>query len=245
MTWCPPVVIRPSPVGVAASGCFLVADVTWLALARPPGLELLAGWFAALALAGAFVPGLANQVSLSRAHLAGPALAYSMQSSRLLELAAVVSVAGLSDLLDGAVARRFEHPSRLGGALDPVVDGVCFGAIGIGLAVGGAYPIWLAVVVVARYAVPALAGAALLLAGRRPKLEHTPVGQVSTTLTGLLLGGLALFRGLGFRTSELLVASEVALPVAALATWANLFWANRAALAGGPRAPEVDSVRPR
>ena len=37
---------------------------------------------------------------------------------------------------------------RLGGALDPVVDGIFFGAVALGLALGGAYPLWLAGLVV-------------------------------------------------------------------------------------------------
>jgi cardiolipin synthase len=224
--------IRPSVVGMIASGCLLVADVTWLALVRPPGLELLVAWFAALALAGAFLPGLANQVTIARAHLAGPALLYSLLPSRLLELTAVVGLAGLSDLVDGAVARRFGLPSRLGGALDPVVDGVFFGAVATGLALGGAYPPWLALVVVGRYALPALVGSVLLLGGRRPALEHTPVGQASTMLIALLLGGLALTRAVGWHAGVLLTASELLVPIAALATFGNLFWVNRSAILG-------------
>lgn len=226
------VLIRPTTVGIAASACLLAADLTWLALVRPPGLGFLAAWFAALAVLGAFLPSLANQVTLSRAHLAGPALVYSLLPSRLVELAAVVSLAGLSDVVDGAIARRLGSPTRLGGGLDPVVDGVFFGAVAIGLSLGGAYPWWLALVVVARYGLPAIVGAGLLLAGRRPKLEHTPLGQASTTLIGVLLGGLALLRGLGWPAGALLTVSEVVLPLAALATFANLFLANRTAVLG-------------
>jgi cardiolipin synthase len=219
-------------VGIVASACLLVADVTWLAVVHPPALTLLAAWFAALAVAGMFVPGLANQVTLARAHLAAPALLYSLLPSRLVELAAVVGLAGLSDLADGTVARLLERPSRLGGALDPMVDGVFFGAVAVGLALGGAYPQWLALVVVARYGLPAVVGGALLAAGRRPALEHTPVGQASTTLIAVLLGGIALVRGVGWETDGLIAISEVAVPVAALATFANLLWANRPAILG-------------
>jgi len=226
------ILIRPTTVGVGASVCFLAADLVWLDLVRPPGLAFLAAWFVVLAVLGAFLPGLANQVTLSRAHLAGPALVYSLLPSRLLQLAAVVSLAGLSDLVDGAIARRLGNPTRLGGGLDPVVDGVFFGAVAVGLTLGGAYPWWLALVVIVRYGLPAVVGAALVAARRRPKLQHTPLGQVSTTLIGLLLGGIALFRGLGWRSDTLLLVSEVVLPLAALATFVNLFWANRRAIVG-------------
>ena len=223
---------RLSVVGVVASALLLAADLTWLAVTQPPALDLLAVWFVALALAGALLPGPANKVTIIRAHLAAPALVYSLLPSRLLGLAAVVSLAGLSDVVDGAVARRWGGPSQLGGGLDPVVDGVFFGAVAIGLALGGAYPVWLAMVVVARYGLPALAGMILLLAARRPALHHTPMGQFSTMLIGVLLGGIALLRGLGWPSGVLLVGAEVLLPVAALATFVNLFMANRPALLG-------------
>jgi cardiolipin synthase (CMP-forming) len=219
--------IRPSAVGFAGSACLLVADAGWLVLARPPAPELLAAWFGLLLLVGVFLPGLANQVTISRAHLAGPALVYTLLPSRLLELAAVVTLAGVSDLLDGAVARKLQQRGKLGGALDPVVDGLFFGGAAAGLALGGAYPPWLAGVVVARYALPAVAGGLLLLAGRRPELRHTPLGQGSTLLIGLMVGGLALFRGLGWPTDVLLAFSEVAIPLATLATFGNLYWSNR------------------
>jgi phosphatidylglycerophosphate synthase len=221
---------RITTLGLAASGFFLVADLVWLAFARPPGLEVLVAGFVALVLVGAFLPGLANQATLARAHLAGPALVYSLLPMKLLQLAAVVGLAGLSDLADGSLARRGGGPTRLGGALDPVVDGLFFGAVAIGLAAGGAYPVWLAGVVVARYGLPALAGGALLLADRRPDLHHTPLGQASTTIIGVLLGGLALLRGLGWETGALVAASELLIPLATLGTFANLFWANRGAI---------------
>jgi cardiolipin synthase (CMP-forming) len=226
------ILIRPTTLGIVASACLLAADLVWLALVRPPGLGFLAAWFGVLAVLGAFLPGLANQVTLSRAHLAGPALVYSLLPSRLLQLAAVVSLAGLSDVIDGTIARRAGGSSRLGGGLDPVVDGVFFGAVAIGLSLGGAYPLWLALVVIVRYGLPAVVGAALVLVGRRPTLAHTPLGQVSTTLIGVLLGGLALLRGLGWPTDVLLTVSEVVLPVATLATFVNLFLANRPAIVG-------------
>jgi phosphatidylglycerophosphate synthase len=182
---------------------------------------MLGLWLLAVALVGAFIPGEANQVSLSRAYLAGPAAAYAV-GGQFGALAVVLAIAGLSDLVDGTVARRFSHPSSLGGALDPVVDGVLMGAATLGLAVGGAFPVWLALVVIARYLVPALVGGVLLALGRRPKLQHTLTGQVSTTLIVILVGGVALFRGLGQDPDGYLTAAEVVIPVATVATWAHL-----------------------
>lgn len=206
----------------------------WLLLASPPGPRVLYEvWFIALILVGTRLPGPANQVTLARAYLALPGLVYGLQPGGLGALAVTVALASVTDLLDGTIARRFTQPSRLGGALDPVVDGIFFGAVAIGLALGGAYPYWLASVVVLRYVLPALVGGVLVLAGRRPNLTHTLFGQVSTTLIALLLGWVALFRGLGQETSLVVASAEVVIPVSTLLVFANLAWANRGALRGG------------
>ena len=224
--------IGPTRAGLVGSGCLLAADLTWTSLAHPPDRLWLLIWFVGLAAIGVPLPGAANQITLLRAHLAAFALVYASAPSGLIALAWVVVLAGASDVVDGAVARSLRRSGRLGGALDPLVDGVFFGAVAVGLALGGAYPAWLAGTVLSRYALPALAGALLLLGRRRPRLQHTPMGQVSTLLIGVLLGGLALFHGLGYPTAALRWAAEILIPATALATFVNLFWSNRREILG-------------
>ncbi len=218
----------PTRTGVAASAVYLALGLLWVFGTSPPGaapLEL--GWLAAVAVAGVFIPGPANQVSLARAYLAAPALAYSLAPGGLGPLAVTMSIAGLSDLVDGTIARRLASPSSLGGGLDPVVDGIFLGAVAVGLTVGGAIPMWLALVIIARYLLPALAGGALLLARRPVELRHTLTGQLSTLLILVLVGGIVLLRGLDQDPGNLVIGAEVVIPVATLATFIHLGLALR------------------
>ena len=210
--------------GVIGSAVYIVAILAWLSINLPP-LGLIA-WLMLVVVAGSYVPGAANQVTLARAYLASPAFYYAT-TGRFGLLAVVVAVGGLSDLVDGTVARRFAHPSQLGGALDPVVDGIFMGALCIGLVVGGFIPLWLALVVIARYLLPAAAGGVLLALGRRPELRHTVTGQVSTTLILVLIGGVCLFRALNQDASGVLNAAEVVIPIATVATYVHLAFALR------------------
>jgi cardiolipin synthase len=223
---------RPTPTGAAAAGCLLAADAAGVLLTRPAGGLWLIAWLLAAAAFGCFLPGWANQVTVARAHLAAFGFVFALSPATFALLAGTVALAGLSDVLDGAVARWIEGTSALGGALDPLVDGLFFGAVAVGLAAGGAYPAWLAAVVVMRYLLPALGGGLLLLSGRRPELRHTPLGQVSTVVIAVLLGGVGLLRALGRDTGLLLSVSEALIPLAALATFGNLVWANRHAITG-------------
>jgi phosphatidylglycerophosphate synthase len=215
--------VRLSRGGVVASLVYLVLGAAWAVLG---GDTLFVGWFVAVAVVGAFIPGEANQVTLARAYLAAPALAYAMQR-QFGPLAVTIAVASVTDLLDGTVARRLASPSQFGGGLDPVVDGLFTGGLVLGLAFGGTLPLWLALVVVARYLLPALAAGALLAMGRRPELRHTLTGQVSTVLILVLVGGVCLFRALEQDSSGLLNAAEVVIPIATVATYVHLAFALR------------------
>ncbi len=179
------------------------------------------------------LPGVANLVTGSRVVLAVPGYWFALSPAGLPWLALVVAVAGVSDLVDGTIARRFDRPTKFGAALDPICDGVFFGAVAVGLAVGGAYPFWLAFAVVARYTLPVFVGGVLVLLGMLPALRHTFFGQLSTALIAVLLGGVALFRGLSLPTSSLLVAAEVLIPVVTLLAWIELGFAARALSRGG------------
>lgn len=221
--------------GIVFGVVYLLLGFAWVAGTNPGSPVLLVGWFVIVAVAGAFIPRLANQVSLARAYLAGPALAYTLVPGRLGLLAVVLAVAGLTDLVDGTIARRFDKPSTLGGGLDPVVDGVLLGAVAIGLGLGGVIPLWLAFVIIARYLLPAVGGLVLITTqSRRPELRHTVSGQVSTALIIVLIGGICLFRFMNQDASNVVIGAEVVIPLATLATFIHLGWAARRSMAARP-----------
>jgi cardiolipin synthase len=58
--------------------------------------------------------------------------------------------AGISDAIDGFIAKRFDMKSELGAYLDPIADKALIVSIYITLAMVGAIPAWLVILVVAR-----------------------------------------------------------------------------------------------
>lgn len=58
--------------------------------------------------------------------------------------------AGVSDAIDGFIARRFDMRSELGAYLDPVADKALIVSLYITLAIVGIIPVWLVIVVVSR-----------------------------------------------------------------------------------------------
>jgi cardiolipin synthase (CMP-forming) len=63
---------------------------------------------------------------------------------------ALFVIAGVSDAVDGFIARRFDMRSELGAYLDPVADKALLVSIYIVMAILGVIPAWLAILVVSR-----------------------------------------------------------------------------------------------
>jgi cardiolipin synthase len=76
----------------------------------------------------------------------------------------VLALGGLTDYLDGKIARRYNQTSRIGALLDPAADRLYILATLIALTVRGIIPIWLAALLVGRDLVLAIA---LLVLHRR------------------------------------------------------------------------------
>src|ERR1700746_4171210 len=62
----------------------------------------------------------------------------------------VFVVAGISDALDGFIAKRFDRRTRLGALLDPLADKVLLVSVYVTLGVAGQIWTWLVVLVVFR-----------------------------------------------------------------------------------------------
>jgi cardiolipin synthase len=104
--------------------------------------------------------------ALSALRLAGvPLFLYLLLVPRADTAALVVLVAsGLTDWLDGKLARWLDQTSRVGALLDPAADRLYILAALIAFVVRGVVPLWLAVPLVVRDVV---LGCCLLLARRR------------------------------------------------------------------------------
>jgi cardiolipin synthase len=92
---------------------------------------------------------LPNAISIMRIALVAPILWLIVQ--RQFDLALILFfVAGLSDGLDGFLAKRFDWHTRIGALLDPIADKLLIAGTFITLAFTGHIPLWLAGVVVFR-----------------------------------------------------------------------------------------------
>lgn len=89
---------------------------------------------------------LPNAITLLRILLV-PALVWVLLVHNLNEALWIFLLAGLSDALDGFIAKRFHLTTRLGSFLDPAADKLLLVSSFICLAYLGLVPVWLALIV--------------------------------------------------------------------------------------------------
>ena len=90
-----------------------------------------------------------NLITLGRILLV-PIIIWAIASNQMEFAFAVFIVAGVSDAVDGFLAKRFNMTSELGALLDPLADKALLVSIYIALGIWGAIPRWLVILVVSR-----------------------------------------------------------------------------------------------
>jgi len=96
-----------------------------------------------------------------------------------LAAACLLAALGVTDGLDGYIARHFDQVSSLGKLADPLVDRVLVLTAAIAAVAMGAVPIWLVAIVLTREAVVLAGAGALALAGAR-RVDVSWAGKAGT-----------------------------------------------------------------
>jgi len=100
-------------------------------------------------------------------------------------------VAGISDAVDGFIAKRFDLATELGAYLDPIADKLLLVGIYVSLGLLQHLPAWLVILVASRDIL--IIGGMLLawLIGRPIKVHPLPISKINTVLQ-IALAGVAL-----------------------------------------------------
>ena len=97
----------------------------------------------------AFMRQVPNGITIFRFLLVIPA-GWLLWQDAVVEALVVIAVAGLSDAVDGALARRFDWRTEFGAVADPAADKLLIMVVFAVLTLRGHIPIWLVTVVVGR-----------------------------------------------------------------------------------------------
>jgi cardiolipin synthase len=133
-------------------------------------------------------------------------------------------VAGISDGLDGFLAKRYGWQSQLGGLLDPLADKVLLVSSYLSLALIGVVPVWLVLLVILRDLV--IVTGALVYHFRVTELEAEPsmISKTNTLAQIVLVLSVVLDRGL-MPLPDLFISAMIWLVVlTTLASGINYVW---------------------
>jgi len=103
----------------------------------------------------------------------------------------VFVAAGVTDALDGMIARLTKTQTELGAFLDPMADKLLIVSAFVALVLLGKLPVWLAIIVVSRDVILALGSMVLFLLGQSIKVRPSILGK-TTTVMQLLVVALTL-----------------------------------------------------
>ena len=127
-----------------------------------------------------------NLLSLARLALAPYVFALQMQR-RYTVVLWWFAILGITDAVDGFIARKFQATSRLGAYIDPLADKLLLSGMFVVLAYTGAIETWLAVIVLGRDVLILAVAGILYLTGKRRNFPPSPWGKISTLVQILLV----------------------------------------------------------
>lgn len=140
-----------------------------------------------------------------------------------IEIAVAVFVlSGITDTLDGYIARRFNQITRLGIVLDPLVDKLMLLTVLISVTISNNIPLWIIGVVALKELLMIIGGISLFNENNEV-IPANIFGKISTLLSYLAI--LAVLFELPF--SRIILYSYVAATILALITYLNAFIAIR------------------
>ena len=144
-----------------------------------------------------------------------PVVVWAITSGEMRVAFLVFLVAGISDAIDGFLAKHFQMASELGAYLDPLADKALIMSIYVSLGVAGALPISLVILVVSRDIM--IIGAFLLswLVDRPMKVKPLLVSKANTVAQILLATVVLAEQAFGFNVATL---SELIVVLVAILT---------------------------
>ncbi|MCP4330074.1 MAG: CDP-alcohol phosphatidyltransferase family protein [Alphaproteobacteria bacterium] len=155
---------------------------------------------------------LPNLITLARLFVV-PVTVWLVIEDRFLAAFWVFIGAGISDAVDGFLARQMNARTTLGAFMDPLADKALLVSVYVALGYTGYLPDWLVILVVFRDVM--IIGGVILMVILTGKVEMQPImiSKINTTLqivlAGLVLGDIAF--GLSLGTVQLVLVYTVAV----------------------------------
>ena len=155
-----------------------------------------------------------NLITLGRILLV-PIVVWAIVSGQMRIAFILFLVAGVSDGIDGFLAKRFQMKSELGAYLDPLADKALIVSIYISLGIATALPIFLVILVVSRDIMIVSAFLLSLLVGKPMPIRPLMVSKANTAAQIVLAVLVLAEQAFGF---DIALASQLMIALVAILT---------------------------
>jgi cardiolipin synthase len=149
-------------------------------------------------VAGKRALSIPNIITLGRILLV-PIIVWAIASSQMEIAFAIFVVAGVSDAVDGFLAKRFNMASELGALLDPLADKALLVSIYVALGIWGAVPRWIVILVVSRDIMIVTAVIVSWLFGKPIPMKPLMVSKLNTVAQVAFAALVLAALGFGFK----------------------------------------------
>jgi cardiolipin synthase len=178
---------------------------------------------------------LPNLITMARI-LSVPLIVWAITSGQMLPAFIIFLAAGVSDAVDGFLAKRFNMATELGAMLDPLADKALIVSIYVALSFSEALPRWVVILVVSRDILIIGGFLVAMMIDRPMAVRPHPVSKLNTVAQILLAGLVLASLGLNFDAGWALPALIVLVTILTLlsigfyvAEWIRHFGTNGSA----------------
>lgn len=169
-----------------------------------------------------------------------PVVVYALLSGHMAWAFIGFVVAGISDGIDGIIARQMNQRSELGAYLDPIADKLLLVSVFVVLGILGELPLWLVLLVVSRDTLIVMAVILSAIMGQPIEMRPLMVSKANTVaqilLAAVVLGELALETLFGSLRMALVLLTGILTAASAVAYFVT--WLQHV---GGPDAANGDA----
>ena len=151
-----------------------------------------------------------NAICIARLMLVGPIVLFLLEQEYVTAVA-LIGVAGVSDAVDGFLARQFQWRTRLGSFLDPAADKALAVSVFLTLAYLGLIPMGLAVLVVFRDLVIVVGAAAYQWLIEPLEAKPRCISRINTTCQFVFVGLTLTAAAFGWPPAIAIVVSGAAV----------------------------------
>jgi cardiolipin synthase (CMP-forming) len=158
-----------------------------------------------------------NLITIARI-LSVPVMVWAIMTGWMLAAFLLFLAAGVSDAIDGYLAKRFAMTSELGAYLDPLADKALIVSIYVTLGISGDIPRWLVLLVVSRDVMIVAAVLLSWLVGKPLPMKPLLVSKLNTAAQIVFAGLVLASLGLQFEAHWLVTAFMATVTVLTLAS---------------------------